>query len=431
MSLTVRVQGLPPMADSVHIRHFFGGLKIPHGGVNIIGGVHGEAVVKFKNKRSACLALKRSGKPLMDFPIYISAENKAKLQQDPNTCVTSRRHTPGYLRISFTPPNAELFHVKRFFKNLSVESVIFFTRYKVRSGIALVKFGNVAHVYKILATFQKPKNGTKRPKKKKLFSVLTVKKSRERDWISNGGKANPLKKSNPVHSTSKWAPEMPRGDRDTLYIHEFYAHLMNVSLSTKKWHIRKFLFNLVGNSQITFLHDKNGRRLEECFVMFITENDYVRALELDKAVLKGRCLRVLPISKENMMNLIESKRDVKYLYLRNFAACVNKLDVLNFFDGFTLTEKDICLLYDDNGDSLGEVLVRFSTKEEAVEAEKLNHKRFQDTEILLRCISEEQLKVFGVDCFLERSTANGDLSTDTAGVCVSEADDSPEVTCDI
>lgn len=447
MSLTVRLQGLPPIADSVHIRHFFAGLKIPHGGVNIIGGVHGEAFVKFKNQHYACLAVKRSGKLLMDCPIYISAENKAKLQQNPDTRATSCQHAPGYLRISFTPLNAELVHVKRFFKNMSVEGVIFFTRCKVRCGTALVKFGNVAHVQKILSTFQLPNDSTKRPKKKNAFSVLTVKRSRQKDWISNGGKIDPPKmnnnvssfsyppkKNNHISSTSKWSPEMPRGDRNSLYIHEFYAHLVNVSPSTEKSHIRKFLYNLVDDTQITFLQDKNGTRLGECFVMFITEDDYVRALELDKAVLKGHRLRVLPIAKESMMNLIESKReeevmevDVKYFYLRNFAACVNKLDVLDFFAGFSLTEKDICLLYDDNGDSLGEALVRFSTKEEAVEAEKLNHKRFQDTEILLRCISEEQLKVFGVDCFLERSTTN----PDTAGVCVSEADDSPEVMCDV
>lgn len=454
MSQTVRLQGLPPIADAIHIRNFFAGLKIPHGGVDIIGGVHGEAIVKFLNMRHACLALKRSGKLLMDSPIYISAESKAELQPNPNKRMTSCQHTPGYLRISYTPLTAQCSHVKSFFKKFSVENVIFFTRYKVRSGMALVKFGDIDHVEKILSMFKLPKhkNSSKGPKNKNAFSVLTVKKSREKDWISNGGKIDACtKKNNRACSACKCPPKMPTGVRHSLYIHEFYAHLVNISLHAEKSHIRKFLHNLVDDSQITFLHDKNGDRQRECFVMFITENDYVRALEMDKAVLKGRRLRVMPISKEHMMNLIESEReadsedplseeeatepDVKYLYLRNFAAWVNKLDVLNFFNGFSLTEKDICLLYDDNGDSLGEALVKFSTKEEASEAEKLNHKRFQDTEILLRCISEEQLKVFGVDCFLEHSTANGDFSTDMelcgAGVCVSEADDAPEVTCDL
>ncbi|XP_075682092.1 RNA-binding protein 12B-like [Rhinoderma darwinii] len=420
MPQMVRLQGLPPIADSIHIRNFFNGLKIPHGGVNIIGGEYGEAFVKFMNKHNVCSALKRSGKLLMDSPIHITIEKKTALHR--NRRRTRFMYNPGYLRISFTPLDAKFCHVKRFFKEFCVKSVIFLIKNKVRSGQALVKFGTIVHVQKILSMFQLPKNSSKGHKKQNAFSVLSVKMCSKKEWISCGGIIDSYpKESNQASSKWKWLPELPIDDHHSLYIREFYAHLVNVSLRTEKSHIRKLLHNLVSDSQITFVYDKNGSRQRECFVMFITENDYVRALELDKAFLNGRSLRVLPISKAHMMDLIESNREVvlenpvsedevmepyvKYLYLRNFAACVSKLDVLNFFTGFSLTEKDICLLYDDNGDSLGEALVKFSTKEEASKAEKLNHKLYQETKILLRCISEEQLKVFGVS-FLDHSTAN-------------------------
>ncbi|XP_073535690.1 RNA-binding protein 12B-like [Phyllobates terribilis] len=427
MSLMVRLEGLPPLADAIHIRRFFNRLKIQDGGVNIIGGVYGEAYVTFEDNRDVRAALRRSGQFLMDSPINISA-------------VYSSQQTRSYLRIMFTPLNAKLSHVKSFFTELCVENVIFMTRYKVRSGIAFVKFGKGDDAKKALSVFQSSENKSSW-KNQDTFSVLSMWKSSEKAWLSHSAKCDSSRKKNPKSSTCKW---LPKDDHRLLYMHEFYAHLVNVSIHADKSHIRKLLHNLVEDPQITFLCDKNGSRQRECFVMFVTENDYVRALELDKAVFRGRRLRVLPISKANMMDLIESKKkvilgdpsleevkkksDINFLYLRNFAACVNKCDILNFFSGFSLTEQDICLLYDDNGDCLGEAIVKFSKKEEASEAEKLNHKRFQDTEILLRCVSKKQLKAFGVDFMLDYSTANQTFSPCGADVCVSEADESLEFT---
>ncbi|XP_069816001.1 RNA-binding protein 12B-like [Dendropsophus ebraccatus] len=486
MSLTVRLQGLPPNADSGHIRKFFRGLKIAPSGVNIIGGVHGEAFVSFKKITCVKYALQRSGEPLMDVPVYVSLSQLQKPNRQTTEPVSSPGYrqttepvsSPGYrqttepvpnssdrqttepvpnsgyrqttepvpnsgykqmtepvpnsgyrqttkpafLRISYSPLSANLSHVKEFFKGMSVKSVIFQTTNKVRNGQALVKFENLNDVRSILAMYRLSKNSSKWYKKPNAFSVYYVKPSRLGEWISWGGKTKQVCQS---------LPEMSGNDGNTAYAREFYAHLVNMSPRAEKSHIKKFFHNLVGDSQISF-HFKNGSRTTECFVMFITENDYVRALELDKVLFMGYRVRVLPITKARMLDLIHSttahgeliseeelEPEVKYFYLRNFAAGVSKLDVIDFFNGFSLTEKDIYLLYDDNGGSLGEALVRLS-REEASRAEELNHKKFQDTEILLRCISEKQLKVFGVDCFQDRSTAKEDTSTDMES-CGAEA----------
>ena len=40
MAVVIRLQGLPIVAGTMDIRHFFSGLTIPDGGVHIVGGEH-------------------------------------------------------------------------------------------------------------------------------------------------------------------------------------------------------------------------------------------------------------------------------------------------------------------------------------------------------------------------------------------------------
>ncbi|KAM3929122.1 RNA-binding protein 12B-like isoform 1-T1 [Leptodactylus fuscus] len=447
MVLTVRLRGLPPTADSDHIQSFFTGLKIEKEGVNIIGGEHGEAFVTFVDSNNVAQAVTMSGRNLLDCPIHISLNHDS---------------SPGYVCISFRPIDATAHDIKAFFKTFSVEGVFFYKYKGVNSGSAIVKFGNARDAQTVLSMFSsKPRNSLKKiSKEQNKFTVLCAKEAVEKTWISIGGFLAPAhedkaskqveESKNRVNPSSKWFPEMPPYKKDFSSIREFYAHIVNVSPSTSKSRIRKFLSNRVDNSQITLLYDKGGKRRTECLVMFITEEDYVQALMLDKSVLLGRRVRVMPVSKDNVIEMLERNRrakerqvseeeveelDIRYFYLRNFAASVNRLDVLKFFDGFSVTEEDICMLYDDYGNSLGEALVKFSTKREAFMAEQLNHKQFQDTEILVRRISKEQVKAFGVDFFLDQYSTDWRHSTNMdvcgADVCVTEEDDPAEVTCDV
>lgn len=454
MSVKVRLQGLPPLADSIHIRRFFNGLKIPSGGVTIIGGVKGEAFVKFQNFQDADRALARSGRPLMNSCVQVFLDSSAYKRY------LRPVEKPGYVRISFQPFDSSFSDVKRFFKYISVKSVIFLTKNKVRNGQALVKFANRSHACEALFCTLSNGEGANKHKHEKCFSVISVKKSDEAEWIKFGGRVDSRGKG-----SKDWSCSTSEPPYDTLYIHEFYAHLMNVSRHAEKRHIMKFLFNLVDDSQITFVYNKYGCRTRDCFVMFVTDNDYTRALGLDKSVFKGRPVRVLPVPKEKMMEFVESRKmditedpvseedfvseedslspsssgyKLTCVYLRNFAADVTKHDIINFFAGFALNEEDIYLLYDDNGNGLGEALVKFSSEEEAAAAdETLNHKLFQGTEILLRCIPEEQLKVFGVNnrgCSsfdsLDFSSSKEEWQLEELQACVSIADDPPDVTCD-
>ncbi len=61
MAVVIRLQGLPIMAGTMDIRHFFLGLTIPDGGVHIVGGEHGEAFIVFATDEDARLGMMRTG----------------------------------------------------------------------------------------------------------------------------------------------------------------------------------------------------------------------------------------------------------------------------------------------------------------------------------------------------------------------------------
>lgn len=60
MAVVIRLQGLPIVAGTMDIRHFFSGLTIPDGGVHIVGGEHGEAFIVFATDEDARLGMMRT-----------------------------------------------------------------------------------------------------------------------------------------------------------------------------------------------------------------------------------------------------------------------------------------------------------------------------------------------------------------------------------
>lgn len=61
MAVVIRLQGLPIVAGTMDIRHFFSGLTIPDGGVHIVGGELGEAFIVFATDEDARLGMMRTG----------------------------------------------------------------------------------------------------------------------------------------------------------------------------------------------------------------------------------------------------------------------------------------------------------------------------------------------------------------------------------
>lgn len=88
MAVVIRLQGLPIVAGTMDIRHFFSGLTIPDGGVHIVGGDHGEAFIVFATDEDARLGMMRTGGAIKGSKVSLLLSSKTEMQ---NMIELSRR----------------------------------------------------------------------------------------------------------------------------------------------------------------------------------------------------------------------------------------------------------------------------------------------------------------------------------------------------
>ncbi|XP_036452290.1 RNA binding motif protein 12Bb [Colossoma macropomum] len=81
MAVVIRLQGLRITAGSEDIRRFFTGLRIPDGGVHIIGGELEEAFIIFASDEDARRAMSRSGGCIKGSPVHLLLSSKAEMQK--------------------------------------------------------------------------------------------------------------------------------------------------------------------------------------------------------------------------------------------------------------------------------------------------------------------------------------------------------------
>ncbi|XP_073488060.1 RNA-binding protein 12B-like [Aquarana catesbeiana] len=475
MAVVIRLQGLPGTAGSVDIRHFFSGLNIPDGGVHIIGGKLGEAFIIFATDEDARRAMSRNGGVIKTSHVQLFLSSKAEMQ---NTLEMSRRGNrkhpavppgndtfgakkgvnpkkfdkgtsePGvdnsgtkhneayamkydrreaknsknvdtvYMFLYGLPYSATEEDVRKFFAGLDVVEVLFQCRKNgLKNGNGYVKFGSVKDANAALA----------RDNEYIGERFISLKKATEEQWITAGGHVGGL------HPKQ---PRKPRSRSRSPLNQQLYVHLKNLSYSVDKQNIKNFLgLPDLPDSQIKFLLDRHQNRTREGFLMVRSERQFEKCLALNKSNFNGRQIFINPIPRKEMLDLIESfesrsppkvenftgdyaSRDhapiKRCVYLRNFPFDVTKAEVLRFLAGFPVRDEDVYLLFDSNGVGLGEALVKFPTEQQAFLAESLNRQRFLDTEVLLRRISDEQMKEFGVvvDKPLEKVLAHSPLYRD-------------------
>ncbi|CAL1291570.1 unnamed protein product [Larinioides sclopetarius] len=82
MSIIIRLQNLPLSAKSGDIRHFFGGLRIPNGGVHIVGGEKGDAFIAFESDEDARLAMRKDGGKLMGSRVKLYLSSYMEMQHE-------------------------------------------------------------------------------------------------------------------------------------------------------------------------------------------------------------------------------------------------------------------------------------------------------------------------------------------------------------
>ncbi|CAN2390776.1 hypothetical protein PRIEUP_LOCUS813 [Pristimantis euphronides] len=428
MSLVVRLQGLPAIADSFDIRQFFSGLNIPTGCVYITGGKYGEAYIVFGTCEDAQQALSMSSRSLKDSCVHLTASNEEQMRRalevyrisvNPSVSATFTPEAPprvpekrdssshSYLYMCGLPLEATRRDIQRFFRGLRVEDILHLRVINGgRLGKAIVKFSSPGDATEALRFNNRPI----------CLSPVILKPSDEEEWEENGGDEAALRQRSPPRpgkddrkrSRSRSPMSRRRDRRRSPYVREYYVRLVNLSYRVDKQDIKSFFNMHMEDSHITFLLDRDGRRTREAFAMFTSPQAYKRVLGFHKETFKDRTISIMPISKRAVFDLIsmmkvrayrESRRSPRrsspgrrYLYLRNFAFDVTKTDVQKFFTGTTVTEDDVSLLYDNKGLGLGEALVKYADAREASKAERENNETYQGVKILLSRITGDQMR---------------------------------------
>ncbi|KAM9859835.1 copine-1 isoform 1-T1 [Aulostomus maculatus] len=102
MAVVIRLQGLPIVAGTMDIRHFFSGLTIPDGGVHIVGGEHGEAFIVFATDEDARLGMMRTGGSIKGSKVSLLLSSKTEMQNMIE--LSRRRFEAGAGTVETAPP---------------------------------------------------------------------------------------------------------------------------------------------------------------------------------------------------------------------------------------------------------------------------------------------------------------------------------------
>lgn len=464
MAVVIRLQGLRVTAGSEDIRKFFTGLKIPNGGVHVIGGERGEAFIIFASDEDARRAMTRSGGCIKGATVTLLLSSKAEMQNmlekstsnegldqerrlEENARRARRSADPELGRRSasrseYSPPHQQRASNTNDFVHVFLKGLPFtVTEEEVRdffSGllireIVLLKNANGSQNGKGLVLFATPEdaNGALQRDRGYIGSrYVEISATTAADWRRATGKVsmavnshdnfererspvrqqrNPL----PVRSQSAVA-QSPVATDD-----EYCVLVENLSYTAKKEEIKRLFRNAkLEDDQILYLMDGDGRKTRSSFVLFKNLRDYCDALSPEKRLFLNRWIYTRPISREKMIALLESQStdprapatsemfqnrppshdlDKMCLFVRNLPFDVRKVEIMDFFLGFNITEDKVFVLCDREGAGVGKALVLFGSVAQAMSALSLNGQRFLGSEVLLKCISRSEMRQLGVE----------------------------------
>uniref|UniRef100_A0A8C4RAC0 RNA binding motif protein 12 n=1 Tax=Eptatretus burgeri TaxID=7764 RepID=A0A8C4RAC0_EPTBU len=410
MAVVIRLQGLPMVAGTMDIRHFFSGLTIPDGGVHIVGGDLGEAFVMFATDEDARIGMMRSGGTIKTSKISLLLSSKTEMQ---NVIEQSRRRyevgssggntvsvvsmegpplvasvcpagnnmqgTPPISGTTIPPPlggpspTLASVDVRMFFDGLALDSIVFTRDHMSRlRGEAFVRF----------LTARDAIEGMRRHRKTMGNRFVEVYPATEKEWL--------------IAALANLAgmPEIVGG-----------------SGATTAGNALPFLPNI---SDLYVVFGPDGTCAGEAFVEFMTGADFRIALSHHKQYLGSNLISVHPISKHCMMEKVEEfkrRQSVKsnngresesksqklqggkgqLVHVGNIPSGVQKKDLQNFFRGFGVIESDIELIYNKKGECIGQAIVTFTSREVASRALRLNRVKLGGREVILHLVTHEQL----------------------------------------
>lgn len=312
--------------------------------------------------------------------------------------------------------------VGNFFDGLVIDEIVLLkNRHGLNNGNGLVKFRNSDDVYEAL----------KRDREYIGARYVEVSRASADYWYETTGRLpetvtrqisverdrSPLRIDRNLHQQRAPSPlaqrSNPAGD-------DYCVLLENLSYAAEKEDIQNLFQNAkLENDQILHLVSSDGRRTRSSFVLFKSLHDYCEALSHEKRLFFNRWVYTRPISREKMIALLESQgfdegegdserpqqqplsqprstdSEKCVVFAQNLPFDVRKVEIMDFFHGFDITEDKVILLHDRKGAGVGRALVVFQSEADALRALALNGRRFLGSGVVLKCISHSQMQQVG------------------------------------
>ncbi|KAM6446078.1 RNA-binding protein 12B [Rhynochetos jubatus] len=342
MAVVIRLQGLPLVAGSADIRHFFLGLNIPDGGVHIIGGEIGEAFIIFATDEDARRAMSCSGGFIKDSRIELFLSSKAEMQ---NTIEMSR---------------------KRF--DRGGRETMSGSRRAGTNGSGASGVGDVPHsVMPFPKGVSKPGYGPPNHP--------------EGGFHTNGTRHGDIGMPKPSYQSRK--------DSHPFNPDDLYLFLRGIPYSATEDEVRAFFSGIHVDGVILIKH-RNGLNNGNCLVKFATPADALEGLKRHRQYMGPRFIEISPSTEERWIEyggsvdmpdemdcfLCEDPSPVSpgymhsrkyspprsprrqrtrsrsppsqeyYIHLRNLSTNVEKRDLRDFFPGLDICSPQIKLLTD-------------------------------------------------------------------------------------
>lgn len=452
MAVVIRLQGLSISAGSQDIRKFFAGLRIPDGGVHIVGGELEEAFIIFGSDEDARIAMTKSGNYIRGSPVKLLLSSKTEMQNilersAVNLLVDQRKNPkekPRHLdmgelrgsrgsagdgmsgtsssRMGHSPMQnrkASVFgkeekmlllrgmpfsvtekEVQKFFAGLAVDEVVLLQNNRGQNnGNGVVTFGSK----------EDANDGLKRHKE--YIGARFVEVYTPKEWqrvfgelplgvtittVSERQERSPQRSQQNLQYRRRSRSPLARGPSPSSS--DYCVLVENMPPVAANGDIIRFFGRArLESDQILYLHSGSSRS-KSAFVLLKSLQDYRDALDRDNKLMMNRIVSVHPVSREKMITLLEGQKPKRSssgkncIHVKFSILDVRKTEVMDFFSWFELSEKHVVLLRDDKGNGTGEALVSFQSEEEAMEASALNGKRFLGSEVRVRMITDSEMQ---------------------------------------
>uniref|UniRef100_A0A3B4GRT5 RNA binding motif protein 12B n=1 Tax=Pundamilia nyererei TaxID=303518 RepID=A0A3B4GRT5_9CICH len=378
MTIILRLKGLDAKAGIEDIRAFFGSVRIPDGGVCIVGGRLQEAFIAFNTEREAQLAMRLTGNVLKGSKVTLHISKMEELEHRLETVLKEKKKQtlnsqPGYVRLFGLPPSTTKDDICHFFRGLTVQEAIVNVRLGLNHG-CLVKFATMQDASAAL-NFNQQSLGP--------FCV-DVRGACEKIWNS----------ALQEFDSESGTPAV-----------EYIVMVSNLPKTMTKTEIKElFGCATIPHKNVLHLLDKEGNRTDTAFLLFNRTEDFDYAMNLTGCHVGSNTITVSPITKEAMREKM-SKMHLKSLKhrlkpkdprtkpnLKRKSGLVDKDQIKSLFSKYKIKKDNIALLRNSEGSGIGEAVIQFKSKKLAALAQRLHGKDFLGTKVLLTCITMRQME---------------------------------------